>query len=206
MKTVQINDIVTKEFARRAIERNEHPGFKEDYLVLHCLIKIHSPATFMEIGTSSGRGTSVICNAMGLNRFFPWYNSKKRKVYSLDVPPGTDPLILYPGKEDGHPDKAGKSCRFPYIQLFGNSTDFDFSKYYPLEGWFIDGKHDYYHVVNDTEQSLSAYPKIIIWHDADLPAVNEAIVSVLTKHVDYQLCFVAGTRIAFAIRSDLETL
>jgi hypothetical protein len=198
LKTITYLEIATDVHRRGAIERNDHPGFKEDYLVLHCLIKKYKPASFMEIGTSIGRGTNVICNAMGLKKFFLWRSNKRAKVYSLDVPPGTDPMILYPESEDGHPDRAGMYCRFPYVQLYGNSVHFDFCGYYPLEGWFIDGKHDYYHVKSDTEKALAAQPKIIIWHDADMLPVKEAAIDVLSRHRDYELFFVEGTRIAFA--------
>ncbi len=192
---------------KKAIIRNDFPGFKEDYLVIHCLIRKYKPKTFMEIGTSSGMGTKVICNALGLKRdFWKFWKRKEEKiekeikVFSIDVPPGTDPKILYPHGEDGHPKKAGEMCHLPYRQIFGNSFNFDFSPYYPLKGWFIDGKHNYKFVKNDTELALKSNPIIIIWHDADIQEVNEAITEVMKQHDDYDLFRVLGTRIAFAVR------
>jgi hypothetical protein len=63
----------------------------------------------MEIGTSSGAGTNVICRAMGLRRLF---GSSEKRVFSIDVPPGANPAMLYPDKEDGHPRKAGRKCKY----------------------------------------------------------------------------------------------
>lgn len=203
MKTIKMRDISFKEivrlpYSKGTVIRSDFPGFKEDYLVVHSLIKKYRPKTFMEIGTSTGRGTKVICNAMGLKRFRR--NREGVKVFSIDVPPGTDPKVIYPGAEDGHPDKAGKYCRLPYTQIYGNSLDFDFSPYYPIEGWFIDGKHDYKYAKNDTGLALKSDPIIVIWHDVDIQGVGEAVVEVMSKYDNYDLFRVVGTRIAYAVR------
>jgi hypothetical protein len=113
MKSVKFNDLVADDLIQDAIVRNDFLGFKEDYLGIHCLIKIHKIHRFVEIGTSSGNGTRVIGHAMGISKWKFWENTKK-KLYSIDVPPGTDPKIIYPGAEDGHPHKAGVACDLPY--------------------------------------------------------------------------------------------
>lgn len=155
---------------------------------------------FLEIGTSSGSGTKVICQAMGLKRFF---SRKDRSVFSIDVPPNTDPKKIYPGGEDGHPKKAGSACNLPFTQIFGNSLEFDFSPYYPIEAWFIDGKHNYEYAKNDTELALKSNPKIIIWHDMQIVEVEKAILEIMSAQTNYKLFRVLDTRMAFAIKSNL---
>src|SRR5207302_1491427 len=133
-----------------------------------CLIRKHRPERFFEIGTSSGRGTKVICKALSRRRLWP---DTRNRVFSLDVPPGTDPSIIYPQGEDGHPDKAGAHNPYPYHQLFGDSKTFDPTPYLPLDGWFIDGKHDYEYARADTLLALSADPRLIVWHDLQIDGV-----------------------------------
>jgi hypothetical protein len=204
MKIIQINEIAKDPYTKNAIIRNDFPGFKEDYLVIHCLIKKYNPKTLIEIGTSSGLGTKVICRAMGIKKY--WWNKKKNinKVYSIDVPPGSDPNIIYPGKEDGHPIRAGRKCFFSYTQLFGNSNTFDFSPFYPIEAWFIDGKHNYEYAKKDTIQALKSDPKLIMWHDLQIPEVEQAVVEVMDSLQDkYELYRVEGSRIAFAVLKNI---
>lgn len=197
--------IVKKPESLGAITRKDFPGFREDYLVLHSLVRKFRPKNIMEIGTSTGLGTKVICKAMGLQTKSIWEKFFKKdtkdiypKVFSIDVPPGTNAKVIYPQSEDGHPDRAGKYCNFPYIQLFGDSTIFNFKPYYPLEAWFIDGKHNFKYASADTRQALKSNPKLIIWHDVQIESVKKAIVSVMKKEKEYRLYRVAGTRIAFA--------
>jgi hypothetical protein len=199
MELIEYSSIVKLPFSKNAIIRKDFPGFQEDYLVIHCLIKKYKPERFMEIGTSTGLGTNVICNAMEINRY--WFN--KKKVFSIDVPPNTDPDVIYPEKEDGHPKIAGALCKYPYTQLFGNSQEFKFSKYYPLDGWFIDGKHSYQYCINDTKAALLSNPKIIIWHDVQIDGVKSAIVESIKNNLEYNLFLVKDTRIAYSIRDDV---
>jgi len=202
VKAIPYEDIVTEELKRGAFVRQDFPGFWEDYLVVHCLIRRYQPKTFFEIGTSNGEGTNVICRAMGMKRF-KFLDRGDIKVYSLDVPPNTDPSIIYPDGEDGHPGKAGVLCKYPYTQLFGFSPDFDYRPYYPVEGWFIDGKHSYEFVAGDTEKALGSNPKLIIWHDIQISEVSDAIVDVMANRDDYYV-YRAGearvyqTRVGFA--------
>ena len=202
MLDISYNEIVKSPYSEDAIKRRDFPGFKEDYLVLHCLIKKYQPRRFMEIGTSTGLGTKVICKAMGLKRF---HRTPGKIVYSLDVPPGTDPKILYPEGEDGHPRKAGHKCKFPYTQIFGNSYDFDFKPYYPIDAWFIDAKHNYKFVKNDTKLALRSKPVFIVWHDMQIEEVARAVKEVMGKARGYSLFRVLRTRMAFALKKSFKT-
>lgn len=198
MRDISFNEIVKSPYSDKAYVRNDFPGFREDYLVLHSLIRKYEPNTFMEIGTSTGLGTKVICTAMKIRKFRIFKMNKR--VYSLDVPPGTNPKIIYPEGEDGHPSEPGKYCNLPYTQLFGNSLNFDFSQYYPIDGWFIDGKHNSEYAKNDTEQALKSNPILIVWHDMQIQGVADAVLEVMNQHNNYDLFRVLDTRIAFAVR------
>src|SRR5437868_1316366 len=104
IQSLSYDAVVVAPYQNDAIIRDDFPGFKEDYLAIHSLIRRYHPQRFMEIGTSSGTGTNVICNAMGINSYWPF---SKTKVFSIDVPPGTNPKNIYPDEnpEDGHPEK-----------------------------------------------------------------------------------------------------
>jgi hypothetical protein len=197
MLDIDYNEIVKPPYSEGAYKRRDFPGFKEDYLVLHSLIRKYRPRCFMEIGTSTGLGTKVICKAVGLKRS---RRNSGKVVYSLDVPPGTDPKILYPDGEDGHPQKAGHKCKLPFVQIFGNSYNFDFKPYYPIDGWFIDGKHNYKFVKNDTKLALQSKPIIIVWHDMQIEGVTRAIKEIMVGVRGYNLFRVGGTRMAFALK------
>lgn len=194
--------LVTRPYSDKALLRADFPGFREDYLVVHSLFRRHSPRSVLEIGTSSGLGTNVICNALGVPRS-GWRGRFSRsgdvRVYSIDVAPNTDPSIIYPNSEDGHPAVAGADCVFKYKQLYGDSTTYDFSPLYPLEAWFIDGKHSYEYVRKDTEQALRADPKLLVWHDLQIPEVERAVVD--TMHAQpYRVSRVSETRVGYAVR------
>jgi hypothetical protein len=198
IETIPYESVVRRELTRGAVKRKDFPGFREDYLAVHCLIREHRPQRFFEIGTSIGRGTKVICRAMSDRR---WGKpDTAERVLSLDVPPGTDPAVLYPEAEDGHPDEAGRDNPYPYKQLFGLSTQFDVSPYLPIDGWFIDGKHDYEHARDDTLLALTSDPRLIIWHDLQIEGVAEAVEETMRPHPEYQLRRVDNTRVGFAVK------
>lgn len=195
--------IVTRPYCDRARVRTDFPGFREDYLAIHSLLRRHSPRSVLEIGTSTGLGTNVICNALGVPRS-GWRgrfrSASDVRVYSIDVPPNTDPRIIYPEAEDGHPAEAGADCVFRYTQIYGDSTAFDFSPLYPLDAWFIDGKHNYEYVRKDTEQAVRAAPNLIIWHDLQIPEVERAVADTMRSE-PYRVNRVAGTRVGYALRA-----
>jgi len=200
IKKVKYREIVTPKLKKGAAIRSGFPGFKEDYLALHCLLRKNQIKSVLEIGTSSGLGTRVICNALGLHKFYFWRNFGK-KVVSIDVLPGTNPKIIYPEGEDGHPQVAGELCDLPYTQLFGDSTKYDFSPEYPLEAWFVDGKHNYEYAKKDTTQALKSSPKLIIWHDKQIKGVKDAILDIMRLN-SYDVFDLEKTRLIFAIRRE----
>lgn len=122
-------------------------------------------------------------------------------VFSIDLPKEYDMSIIYntENPEDGRPKNVGECCKFSYTQLWGNSKDFNFSNYYPLDAWFIDGKHNYEYVINDTNNAMKADSKLIIWHDVQIPEVENGIIDSIDLN-NYNLFYVQNTRIAFAIK------
>lgn len=184
-----LNEIVTPELSAGAIENTDYVGFREDYLVLHCLIKTYKPKTFLEVGTHEGRGTEIICNA---GKDFGM------RVYSLDLPPELAHLTeQYPSGPGKVP--VGSKCKLPFAQLWGDSLGFDFGSLY-LDGWFIDGEHDHVHAYHEAQEAIKSGAKLIVFHDADIPAVATGICDAYDETVDYSLHRVSKTRIAYLVR------
>lgn len=185
-------DIVTQELLTGAIENNEYHGFREDYHVLHCLIRKYKPTSLLEIGTNMGTGTNIICNAG---------KAWMMKVYSLDLPTELAHISLQHPISEGKGDKVGSRCAFGYTQLRGDSMTFDFSKY-PCDAYFIDGEHDFNHPFKECNEVQRLKPKLIIFHDADIPEVWSAIHNSINVYggMKYDLYRVTDTRIAYALK------
>lgn len=183
------NNIVTPELFADAILNKEFPGFEQDYLVLHCLIKLHQPGSFFEIGTNHGTGTKIIKNAIG----------PSANVFSLDLPTSlVHPSLL--GTDISRADNVGINCDLPFIQVRGDSMHYNYNEH-PCDGYFVDGEHDYDHVAAETIKILVNQPKIIIYHDADIPGVYDAITDTFkAAAANYNLYRVVGTRIAYALK------
>lgn len=189
MTEIEYGEIVTGPRSAGAIHNDEFHGFREDYLVLHCLLRMYQPASVLEIGTNLGTGTNIICNAVPFAR-----------VESLDLPREEV------SKSHQHPahwgGSVGVKCTRPYKQLFGDSMTYDFGKY---EAWFIDGEHDETHVFAEANKAIERKASLIVFHDADIEGVAAGITRAFAKH-NYEVFRVKGTRIAFALRGleDIE--
>lgn len=188
MKTIYYKDIVTKELLEGAIENNEYHGFREDYHVLHCLLKTHEPKSVFEIGTNMGTGTKIIKNAL-----------PQSEVFSLDLPTELAHVSLQHPINEGKGDSVGNKCKLPFTQLRGDSMLFDYS-INPTEAYFIDGEHDFKHPNHETKEVLKNNPKLIIWHDSDMEPVYNAIINAFKDNQYYDLFRVVDTRIAYALR------
>lgn len=180
------SDLYDKDIAFGAIINDEFKGFKEDYLILHCLLRLHYPKSVLEIGTNMGRGTEIICNAL-----------PNAKVYSLDLPTELAHVSLQHPINEGKGDKVGSLCKKPFTQLRGDSTTFDYSQY-PCEAYYIDAEHTYNNVKAETSAVLLNNPKIVIYHDSDIPEVLRGIIDGMNEN--YQLYRVTDTRIAYLLR------
>lgn len=194
------NDIVSPELLVGTLDHNVHTGFLQDYRALSCLLKIYQPSSIFEVGTNVGGGINVMAAAL-----------PSAKIYSLDLDYETMKLnsLQYPIGTNGE-DRVGSAAKVPYTQLRGDSMTFDYSKY-PCEGYFIDGEHDRIHASKETFEVLNCQPKIIIFHDSDMPEVMAGILDGFEKYsfekLDFQAVYklfrVDDTRIAYLLKSDL---
>lgn len=181
-------DICTDELMEWAIINDEYKGFKEDYLVLHCLLRKYRPKSVFEIGTNMGTGTNIICNAV-----------PDAKVYSLDLPTELAHISLQHPISEGKGDSVGHRCKLPFTQLRGDSLNFDYSQY-PCEAYYIDGEHDTLHAEHETREVLKCKPLMVIYHDCNMPEVWSGIVKGLGKTKGYDLYRVIDTRIGYLLR------
>lgn len=188
MTAQNYNEIVTPNLANGAIINNEYYGFVEDYLVLHCLLRIYKPKTFLEVGCNKGTGTNIIKNALGA----------ESEVYSLDLPTELAHISLQHPISEGKGDCVGENCKLPFTLLRGDSMLFDFSQY-PCEGYFVDGEHDFDHPFRETTEIVKLRPNLIVWHDSDIECVNKAITEAMQDQ-PYDVYRVTDTRIAYAVK------
>lgn len=185
-------DIVTPELLAGAVENNEYHGFLQDYHVLHCLLRTYKPKTFLEIGCNMGVGTKIIKNALGADS----------EVYSLDLPTELAHISLQHPISEGKGDKVGSKCNLPFTLLRGDSMKFDFSQY-PCEGYYVDGEHTTKAAEHETTEILKLNPRIVIYHDTDMPEVMTGILNALALAKNakkYDLVRVVDTRISYLLR------
>jgi predicted O-methyltransferase YrrM len=185
MTETYYKDVISNELLLGAIENNEMDGFREDFHVLHCLLSKHRPHKILEIGTYMGRGTNIICNA-----------SPASVVYTLDLSPENSHMSKqYPTRE-----QIGILCERPFKQLLGDSMTFDYSSLSPLDAVFIDGEHDYEHVLYETIECTMAGAWLLIYHDADMEDVYNAVNDAFSYVSGYALRRVVDTRILYAVK------
>lgn len=178
-------DVVSDELLSGAIENNEMEGFREDFHVVHCLFRKYRPHKILEIGTYMGRGTNIVCNA-----------SPASVMYTLDLSPENAHLSKqYPTKE-----QIGILCERPFKQLLGDSMTFHYKTLSPLDAVFIDGEHDYEHVLHETIECIMAGAWLLVYHDADMDEVKDAIVDAYNNFSGYVLYRVVDTRILYAVK------
>ena len=82
------------------------------------------------------------------------------------------------------------------IQLYGDSTKYDFSKTdYSMA--FIDGGHDYQTVKSDTENILKYInkPGSVFWHDYDV--TNEVGEYLQEISIEYDIKWIKNTRLCY---------
>jgi len=147
MKKIKYNDIINDDSISNAIENTEFIGFREDYYIIHCLISKWKPDHIFEIGTCTGNGCRIMKNA-----------NTNSKITTLDIV------------------ECGNLCPEDVIKINGDSMDYDFSKHYPIDCWFIDGEHEYKNAYKETSEAIKSDAKYIIYHDADLDRVLNGIL------------------------------
>lgn len=185
------NDIYSDELAEGAIINDRHTGHKNDYLVLHCLIRKYKPKCFCELGTNTGFGTKIIKNAL----------DEEATVFTIDLPPGQASVSKQHPISEGKGDCVGHECDgVEYVQILADTRTFDYTKF-PFDGFFVDTDHTYSNVFIETRRILLCEPKIIVWHDVDENEVFNAIVDAM-KGQEYDLVRVIDTRIMYATKKE----
>lgn len=189
MKKQEFVDLYDQDQASDAIINDEYTGFKQDYLILHLLLRKFKPKSVFEIGTNMGTGTKIIKNAVGPNA----------EVYSLDLPTELAHISLQHPINEGKGDSVGHKCDLPFTQLRGDSMKFDYSAY-PCEAYYVDGEHTFKAVSHETKEILKLNPKIIIFHDTDMPEVLDGILHSSEDNKKYDFYRVTDTRIGYLLR------
>lgn len=194
MKEIDYDFIITPELIAGAILHTHEP-FVKDYLVLHALIKNYKNyiRRFLEIGTNLGEGTKIIVNALGDGKL----------VYTLDLPSELAHLSKQHPISEGKKEGVGSRCDLRHCQLTGDSMTYDYGSLHDVDAWFIDGEHDYAHPRHETKEAVKMGAKLIVWHDADMQEVHNAIVDSFEWNEEYSLYRVTGTRIAYALKNNL---
>lgn len=191
-------DIYSEELASGAILNEEYEGFKQDYLVLHCLIRKYGIKSCFEIGTNMGTGTKILKNAMG----------EDSRMYSLDLPTELAHISLQHPINEGKGDSVGHRCDLPFVQLRGDSLNFDYNPFKDIEAFYIDGEHDFQHAYNEAWAAINCNARLIMFHDSDMPEVYNGIVAaffgneggVFQPDLHYDVYRVIDTRICYAVK------
>ena len=156
--------------------------------------KLNDTQNVLEIGTFDGI-TSLNCSL----------NANNSKVYTLDLPLDHS-LDELQDKEylDFDKDLINSDNRRSdilkdisnVIQLYGDSTKYDFSKTdYSMA--FIDGGHNYQTVKSDTENILKYInkPGSVFWHDYDV--TNDVGEYLHEISVEYDIKWIKNTRLCY---------
>lgn len=173
--------------------------FGEAY-VLASVASYVRPSQVFEIGTFTGGGTLIMAQHAG----------PECRVFTLDMPPGEENLMLQ-GLEEDPPEQESQriGVRFrntqyerQITQLFGDSATFDYGQYRgSVDLVFVDGSHSYSYVKNDTFKALEMLSETgtIIWDDCSLqyPGVVRALQGFNRKMSIYR---VPSTRFAIYTR------
>ena len=156
--------------------------------------KLSDTQNVLEIGTFEGI-TSLNCSL----------NANNSKVYTLDLALDhcldevqEEMYLDYDKKLINSNKRRSEILRniSNVIQLYGDSTKFDFSKTdYSMA--FIDGGHDYQTVKSDTENILKYInkPGSVFWHDYDV--TNDVGQYLLNISDEYDIKWIKNTRLCY---------
>jgi predicted O-methyltransferase YrrM len=174
------------------------------YLAL--ITKALEPKEIFEIGTFRGR--------TALN--FALNSPDTCRIRTMDLPlEGRDELSSDLGAADRGIvqasqtgiDYQGKDVSSKIEQIFGNSSEFDFSQYFGrMDIVFVDGAHDYGSVRNDSVNAKRMIRPggVIVWHDfANYGDYNDVTRAVLELFPPSRIVQIENSQLA-VYRSDPE--
>lgn len=167
------------------------------YLAL--ITKAVQPKKVFEIGTFRGRtALNFALNAPQDAVIYTLDLAPQEKEESLGQTYQTDAEIIRqaaPGE-----DYRGKDGSEKIVQLYGDSTSFDFSPYYgEIDLAFVDGAHHYQAVRSDTLNALKMVKPggYIVWHDfANFGDYNDVTRAILDTLPHEEVSEIANTQLA----------
>ena len=169
------------------------------------LVTIVQPKAIFELGTYDGFST------LHLSKNAP----ADSVVYTLDLPEGTSPVAMQHDLVEAHGDISHLKYNYTrlfspddskcnIIELFGDSSTFDFSPYYgKIDLVFIDANHSYSYVKSDTENAFKMLSDkgIIMWHDYNFTHIGIfRLINEIAKTT--KIYYVERTRFALFIKDE----
>ncbi len=206
IKTVALKELVAPdvEIALSSIHGRDGNVTVYEKLAISSLIRHHKPKILLELGTFDGNTTLQ----MGLN------TSPDAVIHTLDLPedflrtkePISKADLKYVLDRDKNRRKyQGTSVEAKIIQHFGDSTNFDFTKFTdkgPVDFVFIDAGHTYECVKSDTQEALKILaPKgVLVWHDCH-PFWNGVYRYLNELALDLPIIRIEGSNLAYYYRA-----
>jgi predicted O-methyltransferase YrrM len=185
----------------RAIDAVDGNVTERELITICRLIRAAQPTKVFEIGTFDGRTTlNMAVNA-----------GSGATVHTLDLPKSELPSaasrihaheIVYADKSASGERFRGTDAESSIVQLYGDSGNFDFARYYgTMDFVFIDGSHMFDYVVNDSlhaQRMLKDAGGTIVWHDyGRWDGVTGALNQLRRKRPEFaSVVTIAGTTLA----------
>lgn len=149
-------------------------AIKVKHFVLLSFILKTKPKAIFEIGTFNGETAEFLAK------------NSLAQVYTLDDK-------RFPFENKRKPKRV--------FQLRGDSMDFDFSPYYGfMDIVFVDGAHDYEHVMSDSKNALKMVRRggIVVWHDYNpKQGKQEGVIKALNELSPEGMKYIKGAEIVY---------
>ena len=135
--------------------RNCWPTMKSDHEALVFLTKIYNIESVFEFGTFEGYTTLLL-----------WLQNSIKRIKTIDINDKFETNYCNPSHLLRNKNFYGSFIKGTPVEMeFYDSMKYEVEEEEQYDMIFIDGNHDYEHVMNDTELALEMNPKIIVWHD-----------------------------------------
>ncbi len=171
-------------------------------MVLVALVKFFQPRVYFEIGTYLGYEIlNIAANTPDTTKLFTLDFDKTSFQKASQIPHDRELTLRHFSHEN---QLAFKNSHYErkITQLFGDSTQFDFTPFLSkVDFIYVDGGHDYHTIKSDTDNALKMLPEkkqaCIVWHDfgnPPLPDVKRFLEEFAQTHTLYHvektfLCF-----------------